>query len=182
MYYLWQGIYCTYFHPDASQFLLKKTLSMYKSENLICFFFCTYISSRCESWIQTPRSRKKNLKHEWTYVNFYSHILWKSNDTKFLFIAVNICWQKKWLFALCSSTVWLFSTVDEYVLLQFSSLCDLLHCAQVWVFSPVWMSLWVLRFPAWLYDFLHSVHLCGFSPLWVSNWACVMPKCRAQHL
>ena len=73
----------------------EKTLSMYKSENLICFFFCTYISSRCESWIQTPRSRKKNLKHEWTYVNFYSHILWKSNDTKFLFIAVNICWQKK---------------------------------------------------------------------------------------
>ena len=73
----------------------EKTLSMYKSENLICFFFCTYISSRCESWIQTPRSRKKNLKHEWTYVNFYSHILWKSNDTKFLFIAVNISWQKK---------------------------------------------------------------------------------------
>ena len=72
----------------------EKTLSMYKSENLICFFFCTYISSRCESWIQTPRSRKKNLKHEWTYVNFYSHILWKSNDTKFLFIAVNTCWQK----------------------------------------------------------------------------------------
>ena len=50
---------------------------------------------------------------------------------------------------------------------------DFLHCAQVWGFSPVWMSIWVLRFPAWLDHFLHSVHLCGFSPLWVSNWACV---------
>ena len=39
---------------------------------------------------------------------------------------------------------------------------------QVWGFSPVWIGIWVLRFPAWLNDILHSVHLCGFSPLWMS--------------
>ena len=64
-----------------------------------------------------------------------------------------------------------FSHCQWYVLLQFYSLCEwlaLCTCVQVWVFSPVWMSLWVLRFPAWLNDFLHSVHLCGFSPLWES--------------
>ena len=27
--------------------------------------------------------------------HFYSHNLWTSNDMKFFFIAVNICWQKK---------------------------------------------------------------------------------------
>ena len=75
----------------------------------------------------------------------------------------------EWLFALCSSTVWLFITVNEYVLFQFSSLCEWLValCTNVGI-PPVWKSIWVLRFPAWLNDFLHSVHSCSFSPLWVS--------------
>ena len=79
----------------------------------------------------------------------------------------------EWLFALCSSTVWLFITVNEYVLFQFSSLCEWLValCTNVGI-PPVWKSIWVLRFPAWLNDFLHSVYLCGFSPLHC-GWACI---------
>ena len=81
--------------------------SLYKSEILICFFFCTYISSRCIStvnitvnmWMNNgntnPNTKiKKEEPEAWTYVNFYSHILWKSNDIKVLFITVNICWDR----------------------------------------------------------------------------------------
>ena len=46
---------------------------------------------------KTKTKIKKEEPEEWKYVNFYSPFLWKSNDTKFLFIAVNICWQKKYI-------------------------------------------------------------------------------------
>ena len=71
---------------------------------LVCFFFCTYISSRCISTVNTwmkngktnPNTKIRKGEHKaWKYVTFILLFLWKSNDTKFFFIAVKICWQKK---------------------------------------------------------------------------------------
>ena len=44
-----------------------------------------------ESKHQDQERRTQSMK----ICHLYSPILWKSNDTKFFFIAVNICWQKK---------------------------------------------------------------------------------------
>ena len=44
----------------------------------------------------------------------------------------------------------------------------LLHCVHLWLFSPLWMSRWVFRSPAWLNYLLQSAHLCDFASLWMS--------------
>ena len=43
-----------------------------------------------------PNIKIRKGEHKaWKYVTFILLFLWKSNDTKFFFIAVKICWQKK---------------------------------------------------------------------------------------
>ena len=51
---------------------------------------------------------------------------------------------------------------------------DLLHCAHLWSFTPVWVSRWVFRRPVWLNDLLHCGQLCCNFPMWLLRFPVVM--------
>ena len=78
-----------------------------------------------------------------------------------------ICSFTEWFFVL-TTFVWLLARVSPQVSPLNNSLdwmsCCIVHSAHLCFFSPLWMSKWVLRFPAQLNDFTHCAHLWAFSP------------------
>ena len=52
---------------------------------------------------------------------------------------------------------------------------DLLHCAHLCNFSPVWIIMWILKWLTHSNPFLHCANLCAFSPEWVSLWLFRLP-------
>ena len=78
-----------------------------------------------------------------------------------------ICRFTEWFFVL-TTFVWLLARVSPQVSPLNNSLdwmsCCIVHSAHLCFFSPLWMSKWVLRFPAQLNDFTHCAHLWAFSP------------------
>ena len=74
-----------------------------------------------------------------------------------------ICSFTEWFFVL-TTFVWLLARVSPLNNSLDWMSCCIVHSAHLCFFSPLWMSKWVLRFPAQLNDFTHCAHLWAFSP------------------
>ena len=97
------------------------------------------------------------------------------NEWANAFFSLQICSMVKWLAALYTIVQFLSSVNHHVVLSLLASANDLLHCAHLCDFSPVWIIMWVLSLPAKTNDLLHSAHLCDFSTERVSLWAFRLP-------
>ena len=67
--------------------------------------------------------------------------------------------------------------MNRWVFRFWTWLNDLLHCAQLWFFSPLWITLCLCKLSFVLNSFWHSSQRCFCFPLWVSMWLLRCPTC-----